>query len=58
MEMPTDSLKTAKGLNHQEMAEICSVSLFEVTKLIHDSSKWPEGYVWSDDSKKWFPMEV
>ena len=58
LEMPTDAIKTAKGLNHQEMAEICGVSLFEVTKLIHDSSKWPEGYMWSDESKKWFPMEV
>ena len=58
LEMPTDSIKTAKGLNHQEMAEICGVSLFEVTKLIHDSSKWPEGYLWSNESKKWFPMEV
>jgi len=56
MEMPTDS-KIAKGLNHQEMAEICGVSLYEVTKLAHDRAKWPEGYMWSDESKKWFPVE-
>jgi DNA-binding Xre family transcriptional regulator len=58
LEMPTDSVKTAKGLNHQEMAEICGITLYAVTLLIHDRSKWPEGYIWSGESKKWFPLEV
>ena len=58
LEMPTDSIKTAKGLNHQEMAEICGITLYAVTLLTPDRSKWPEGYMWNYESKKWFPMEV
>ena len=47
-----------KGMTHKQIAEICDVSLYAVTKMAHDRSKWPEGYMWSDESKKWFPMEV
>ena len=47
-----------KGLTHKQIAEICNVSTYAVTKMAHDRSKWPEGYMWSDESKKWFPMEV
>lgn len=47
-----------KGMTHKQIAEICDVSVYAVTKMAHDRSKWPEGYMWSDESKKWFPMEV
>ena len=47
-----------KGMTHKQMAEICDVSVYAVTKMAHDRSKWPEGYLWSNESKKWFPMEV
>jgi CRP-like cAMP-binding protein len=47
-----------KGMTHKQIAEICDVSVYAVTKMAHDRAKWPEGFMWSDESKKWFPMEV
>ena len=35
------------GMTHKQIAEICKVSVYAVTKMAHDRSKWPEGYMLS-----------
>ena len=46
------------GLTHKEMSAICGDAPSVLGKLAKNRERWPEGYVWSDESKKWFPMEV
>jgi hypothetical protein len=47
-----------KGMTHTALAEKLGLDRSTVTRWRNDRAKWPEGYMWSDESKKWFPMEV
>lgn len=47
-----------KGLTHKEMSLVCGIAPSNLGKVAKNRESWPEGYLWSDESKKWFPMEV
>lgn len=59
------SEKTAKyykdrpqtGLTHKEIAEAIGSSERTMQRVAKEKERWPEGYFWSEESKKWFLLE-
>jgi hypothetical protein len=47
-----------QGLTHKEMAEKIGSSERTMQRVAKEKERWPEGYYWSEESKKWFPLEV
>ena len=44
-----------QGLTHKEMAEKIGSSERTMHRVAKERERWPEGYHWSEESKKWFP---
>ena len=49
--------KMPTGLTHKEMAEAIGSSERTMQRVAKEKERWPEGYHWSEESKKWFLLE-
>jgi hypothetical protein len=47
-----------QGLTHKEIAAAIGSSERTMQRVAKDKERWPEGYHWSEESKKWFLLEV
>jgi len=46
-----------QGLTHKEIAAVIGSSERTMQRVAKEKERWPEGYHWSEESKKWFPLE-
>jgi hypothetical protein len=46
-----------QGLTHKEIAAVIGSSERTMQRVAKEKERWPEGYYWSEESKKWFPLE-
>lgn len=46
-----------QGLTHKELAAAMGSSERTMQRIAKEKERWPEGYHWSEESKKWFSME-
>lgn len=44
-----------QGLTHKEIAAVIGSSERTMQRVAKEKERWPEGYHWSEESKKWFP---
>ena len=49
--------KMPTGLTHKEIAETIGSSERTMQRVAKEKERWPEGYHWSEESKKWFLLE-
>jgi hypothetical protein len=45
----------SQGLTHKEIAAVIGSSERTMQRVAKEKERWPEGYYWSEESKKWFP---
>ncbi len=46
-----------QGLTHKEIAAVIGSSERTMQRVAKEKERWPEGYHWSEESKKWFLLE-
>jgi len=44
-----------QGLTHKEIAAVIGSSERTMQRVAKERERWPEGYHWSEEFKKWFP---
>lgn len=46
-----------QGLTHKEIAAMIGSSERTMQRVAKEKERWPEGFLWSEESKKWFLLE-